>query len=89
MEYLDPPSTLKWGLCSFYLGILRVYRGYLGGLGRVEGLGFRDLRYRNLRFRVQGLVLELEILSIWGEGGGWAPRATLVLTSRPEPLTRA
>ena len=30
---LDPPSTLKYGLGSFYLGILRVYRGYLGGLG--------------------------------------------------------
>ena len=39
--YLDPPSTLKQGLCSFYLGILRVYRGYLGGLGRVKSLELR------------------------------------------------
>ena len=23
MAYLDPPRTLKWGPCSFYLGILR------------------------------------------------------------------
>ena len=37
--YLDPPSTLKSGLGTFYLGIPRVYRGYLGGLGRVQGLG--------------------------------------------------
>ena len=36
--YLDPPSTLKKGLCSFDLGIPRVYRGYLGGLG---SSGFR------------------------------------------------
>ena len=32
--YLGPPSTIKQGLRSFYLGILRVYGGYLGGLGR-------------------------------------------------------
>ena len=53
--YLDPPSTLKQGLCCFYLGIPRVYRGYLGGLGRVLGLGLRvlGLGFRGLGFRVR------------------------------------
>ena len=41
---LDPPSSRKLGLRSFYLGIVRVYTGYLGGLSLGEGLSQLFLR---------------------------------------------
>ena len=43
---LDPSSTLKYGLCSFYLGILMVYQGYLGGGGLGKDQGLEALRLR-------------------------------------------
>ena len=49
-----PPSTLKSGLCSFCLGILRVYRRYLGGLGRGRSLGFMLSGCGTAGFRVGG-----------------------------------